>query len=277
MINLLRAEFLKSRRNLAVSVLSVGVLPVTTIVLLTVFTMLDRFTTLQSPIATINLNEQVILALLFANQIIAQGLYIIFAAVSFGSETTWNTWKNILPRTDRNQIVIAKYIIIIAGIIFSTQMMAIMTVIGSLEYAIFLKLPIETGAWNDFGIPFVQQYLWVSFAIFANFFMASFYASIAAIITRSTSAGIVIGFMMTFADNIAQAALGFISAVFNIGFIADITRILPNYNVQNIMAWVSTGTTLDNWALGLSSMILLVWILSGIIITMTVFLRRDIQ
>ncbi|MGB7341950.1 MAG: hypothetical protein WBC91_23835 [Phototrophicaceae bacterium] len=277
MINLLRAEFLKSRRNLAVSVLSVGVLPVTTIVLLTVFTMLDRFTTLQSPIATINLNEQVILALLFANQIIAQGLYIIFAAVSFGSETTWNTWKNILPRTDRNQIVIAKYIIIIAGIIFSTQMMAIMTVIGSLEYAIFLKLPIETGAWNDFDIPFVQQYLWVSFAIFANFFMASFYASIAAIITRSTSAGIVIGFMMTFADNIAQAALGFISAVFNIGFIADITRILPNYNVQNIMAWVSTGTTLDNWALGLSSMILLVWILSGIIITMTVFLRRDIQ
>mgnify|MGYP005632834009 CR=1 FL=1 len=155
--------------------------------------------------------------------------------------------------------------------------MAIMTVIGSLEYAIFLKLPIETGVWNDFGIPFVQQYLWVSFAIFANFFMASFYASIAAIITRSTSAGIVIGFMMTFVDNIAQAALGFISAVFNIGFIADITRILPNYNVQNIMAWVSTGTTLDNWALGLSSMILLVWILSGIIITMTVFLRRDIQ
>ena len=113
MINLIRAEILKSIKNVPVSFFLVGAIPVVAFAMLNVIGITTALGLIRNAFLAINGQEQVILAFLFANQLIAQILFIILSAISFGGEYNWKTWKNILPRHQRSQIIISKFIVIV--------------------------------------------------------------------------------------------------------------------------------------------------------------------
>src|SRR5690606_4905054 len=99
-------------------------------------------------------------------------------------ESRWNTWKNSVARSHRSQLVLAKLIVIALAIIISTQMMALLTFIGSWEVALLNRVAFIGGAWDDTAIPFISKYFWLSISVFCNFMIAALYGSIAAIQTQ---------------------------------------------------------------------------------------------
>ncbi len=96
MINLIRAEILKLYKNMPISILLIGAIPALAFALLNVIAITTSLGLLTNPITTINGQEQVILALLLANQVIAQTTFIILSAITFGGESTWKTWKHAI-------------------------------------------------------------------------------------------------------------------------------------------------------------------------------------
>ena len=277
MINLIRAEMLKAQKNTVVTVFTLGTLPALAFALLNMLAILGAIGLWVTDITRVNPQEQVILALLFANQFLAQGLIVIFTAVMFGGESRWNTWKNILPRNHRSQIVLSKFILIAIAILLSTQLMALLTFIGSWEVATFTNVPFVNEAWGDSGHRFATQYLWASFAISLNLMIAAIYTGIVTIQTQSISTGIVIGLIVTFADSLAQLAFSLISGLLRIDFIAAIPDFLPNKNIQNILSWITGGDTIYHRSLSVSTLIILIWIICGIGLSIYLFERRDIH
>lgn len=277
MISLIRAEILKTIKNMPISILLIGAIPALAFALLTVLAITTGVGLLPNTATHINGQEQVILALLLANQVIAQAAFIILSAISFGSETSWKTWKNILPRNKRYQIVISKLIVIIGAIIITIQLTALLTYIGSWEFALFAGASFENTAWNDIAIPFWIQYGVVTACLVLAYTFGAIYASIAAIKTKSTSAGIVLGVIVAFADTVSQPAFNLISRLLRLDFIAEIPSFLPNYNIQNILSWISTGAPVYRWGVATSSIILCGWVLLGITITIYLFQHQDIE
>lgn len=277
MLNLLHAEWLKIRTNRTPSVFTIGMLPILAFVLLNILTILAIFNLWQPNMPAINWQEQIILALLFANQLVSQLLFIILGAISFGGEYRWQTWKNIIPRAKRIQLVLAKCLMLMLAIIFAIHSLALATFIGSWEISLALAVPFASGAWNETAPPFAMQYLWLTGALFFNYFMGMMYAIISTLITRSTIAGIVLGGLIAFGDLLLQQALSMVGDVIGADILMLIPRVLPNYNVQNMMQWVIDGTNIDGWSLRLSSAILCLWVMASISLSVILFKRQDID
>lgn len=277
MINLIRAEMLKTIKNIPISLLLIGAIPALAFALLNVIAIATGLGLLTNPLTSINGQEQVILALLLANQVIAQTAFIILSAISFGGESVWKTWKNILPRSQRRQIILSKFIVIIIAITIAIHLTGVLTYIGSWEYALFTDISFTNGAWNDVGIPFWIQYFVLSFFLLIAYLLGAIYAGVASIQTRSISAGIVLGVGVSFADTVSQPAFSFVGRLLRLDLIAEIPSLLPNYNIQNILSWITTGTPVYRWNLITSTFILIFWIVGGIALTIYLFEQRDIE
>ncbi|MEM9951571.1 MAG: ABC transporter permease [Chloroflexota bacterium] len=277
MINLVWAEWLKLKANRWVALFTIAILPLGTFILLNILAGLAVVNIWQPEMVAINWQEQIILALLFANQLVSQTLFIILGAITFGGEYRWQTWKNIIPRASRVKIVLSKYFIIILAISVAIRGIALMTLIGSWEISLALNISLMSGAWNEVSTPFVQQYLWLTIALFFNYSVATLYAVIVTLITRSTVAGITLGVLIAFGDLLSQSAFDLVASLISVDAIAIIPRILPNYNVQNMMQWIISGATFENWSLGLSFMLLSMWISIGISASTILFGRQDID
>lgn len=275
MANLIRAELLKMTKNLRVTMFTVGVMPALAFVLLNIFAILEATAMLDTSVTVVNWKEQILLALIFAINFIAQIPFIILTAVSFGGESSWNTWKNILPRNQRVKIALSKLIVIALAIFFAIHSLAIATFIGSWEISIFSDKPFIGNHWGNPDINFFAQYFVTSFLLFSSFFIAVLFTILATIQTQSMSAGIVLGGIVTFADTVAQPALSLVSTLLNLAFIADLAQVLPNYQIQNIVSWILTGTATFEWSVSISSLILLLWVLAGIGLILFLFQRRD--
>lgn len=277
MINLIRAEMLKLYKNMPISMLLIGAIPALAFALLNVIAITTSLGFLTNPITTINGQEQVILALLLVNQVIAQTTFIILSAITFGGESTWKTWKNILPRNRRRRIIFSKFIILIIAITLTIHLTALLTYIGSWEYALLTESSFINGAWNDIEISFWTQYFVVTACLLFTYTLGAIYASIASIQTQSISAGIVLGVIIALADIVSQPAFTFISRLLRLDFIAEISGFLPNYNIQNILSWITTGAPVYRWNVATSTVILIVWALAGIGLAIYLFEHRDIE
>lgn len=277
MINLIRAELTKIGKNRVLTFFTVGLIPILAFVLLNLLAILGAGGLWISDINEVNWQEQVILTLLFANQIFSQALFIILGAVSFGGEYRWNTWKAIVPRNHRRNIVLSKFIIIAIMILVAIQVTAILTMMGSWEVATFTGVPLVKGIWNNVGLSFAQQYIIATVALFYTYMIGAIYAGIAAIQTKSTGAGIVLGVLIAFADNVSQPTFALISRILRLDFIREIPAFFPNYNIQNILSWLTGGNPVYRWNIPASSFIIMLWIFAGIGLVVFLFGRRDID
>lgn len=277
MINLIRAEILKLHKNMPISILLIGAIPALAFALLNVIAITTSLGLLINPMTTINGQEQVILALLLANQVIAQTTFIILSAITFGGESTWKTWKNILPRNQRRRIILSKFMVLIIAIMVTIHLTALLTYIGSWEYALLTDSSFSNGTWNAIGIPFWTQYFVVMACLIFTYTLGAIYASIASIQTQSISAGIVLGVSVALADIVSQPALTFISRLTHLSFIAEVASFLPHYNIQNILSWLTTGMPVYRWNVATSAVILTIWVLAGISLAIYLFEHRDIE
>lgn len=205
-----------------------------------------------------------------------------FVAVVFAGEYGWNTWKLIVPHRSRPTLIGAKYVVSL-GLIYAAFIAGalIMMGMGWLE-DVLTGDPIPEGItfgglaeahWRGFigGLPTVLFTVAV--------------VSLAAVLTRSTVAALVIGVVVVTVEQLFRA-FGPILSMYMPGFIDLLYQVLPGYHLANLNEWATDGKAQEvpfpsgeivayDWTGSLA--IVAIWIGALVALTFLRFKRQDIN
>jgi hypothetical protein len=167
------------------------------------------------------------------------GRYLLaaFVAVVFAGEYGWNTWKLIVPHRSRPSLIAAKYVTILLLFLVAFTLGAIITVIGQvLEDTLSgdtLPAGITAGA-------LLKVHGETALASLAPALITIGYASLAAVLTRSTIAALVISIV---AITVEQLFFNF-APIFSMkapGLVSFLYHVLPGYHLANLASFINTG------------------------------------
>lgn len=285
MLNLLRAEWLKTNGNRWTAGLLVWIFPLGALggfVAMGIFIALGMEPE-RLGLTQLRWTEQMIYPWATPTGFMGQLFLIALAAFVFAGESTWNTWKNIVPRGSRTPLIAAKYITMMAMIFIAFNAMAIIAGIGSNLISVAIGSGIQPA---EIPAEFVRDYaLQVTNAMIATL-LATSYTAIAAMLTGSILFSVIGGFLLTLLDQAAIVlVLTMTGQILGRPDIIVLHQYFPSYNLANISAWATTGTGYTYPTLALyaephrpetSLLILLVWIVGVLSLTITIFRMRDI-
>ena len=169
----------------------------------------------------------------------AVGRYLLsaFVAVVFAGEYGWNTWKLIIPHRARATLIAAKYAVALALLALGFALGAmVFNLIGWAE-------DVLTGDRIPPGIglgALATAHGLGALAAIAPLLLTTAYVSLAAILTRSTVAALMIGFAITTAEQLFRTFAPLLEP-YAPGLIGALYRALPGYHVVNVGSWITTG------------------------------------
>jgi ABC-type transport system involved in multi-copper enzyme maturation permease subunit len=170
------------------------------------------------------------------------GRYVIgaFVAVVFAGEYGWNTWKLIVPHRARSSLIAAKYVIALALLACGFVLASILfNAVGWIE-------DVVTGDPIPPGIAFgalIKAHGLGALASLAPLLLTTAYVSLAAILTRSTVAALMIGFFVTTAEQLFRTFAPLL-ALYAPTPVGALYQLLPGYHVVNVGGWITTGEVL---------------------------------
>jgi ABC-type transport system involved in multi-copper enzyme maturation permease subunit len=211
------------------------------------------------------------------------GRYLIcaFVAVVFAGEYGWNTWKLIVPHRARSSLIAAKYVValalLICGFTLGALLFNLLNWLKDLATGTPIPAGITAGALlKAHGLAFLAALGPIMFSVA--------YTSLAAILTRSTIAALVVGLVVTtlerlfryFAPMLEPHAPGLIGLLY---------QLLPGYHLANLGSWLTEGHALTvafpsgpfSMTPSASLAILAAWTIGLVALTFRVFRRQDIN
>lgn len=284
MLSAISAESLKLRRHRATWLL-VWLFPIGVTAIMLIGIAIELLPGVGGPAAAPDVDKWVANAAAFWNAP-SNGLvrYLIcaFAAVVFGGEYGWNTWKLIVPHRSRTTLLGAKYVVCVALLYLAFLAAAlIMMGLGWVE-------DVVTGDAIPEGITLgaLAQAHWAGFlASLAPVLLTIAYTSLAAILTRSTTAALVISIAITTLEGIF-GTFGPALSMYLPGVVEMLYQALPGYHLGNLTSWIRDGDAREvmfpsgtvlafGWATSLA--LALGWIVGLVALTILRFRRQDIN
>ena len=284
MLNALAAEALKMRTHKATWFL-VWLYPiaVTTIFLIAICAALAGFTqeSQADPDAAGWIADTTGIWLLPANSV-GRFLIAAFVAVVFAGEYGWNTWKLIVPHRARTSLIAAKYALVFLLLAASFALTAALSLLGAwsndLANGDALPAGITAGA-------IASAHGKAALAALAGSLVTIAYASFAAIVTRSTIAGLVVTIVAITLEQIVANFGPILSTRFP-ALVWPLFHILPGYHLGNLSSWIGEGQALSaefpngravalSWAMSLA--VVAAWVVSLVAAAFAAFNRQDIN
>ncbi len=213
----------------------------------------------------------------------AFGRYLIgaFVAVGFAGEYGWNTWKLIVPHRARSSLIAAKYATALALLVCGFVLAALLfNLLGWIEDVVTGD-PIPPGIT---AAALARAHGLGALAALPPILLTSAYVSLAAILTRSTVAALVIGLVVTTAEHMFVAGAPMLEP-FAPGLIDGLYAILPGYHRANFSGWIGGNGVLQipfpsgpfSMPVAASTAILAGWIALLVGLTFSSFRRQDIN
>jgi ABC-type transport system involved in multi-copper enzyme maturation permease subunit len=160
-----------------------------------------------------------------------------FVAVVFAGEYGWNTWKLIVPHRSRTALLAAKYLVAL-GLLYAAFLLAAPIVSGLTWLEdVLTGDPIPNGI-SVGGILGAHAQGLVAGLPVVLFTIALI--SFASIMTRSTTAAIIIGIVWVTLEQLFQA-FGPALAMYLAGPVEALYQILPGYHLSNLRSWMIEG------------------------------------
>ena len=211
-------------------------------------------------------------------------LIAAFTAVVFAGEYGWNTWKLIVPHRSRTQLIAAKYaavlLLLYAAFIAAALLMNGMQWLEDVLTGDPLPDGITFGAlaaahWHGFVATLPPVLLTVAFT------------SLAAIMTGSTTAAIIIGIIVTTLEELFRS-FGPVLAYTLPGGVETLYQLLPGYHVANLVSWLRQGEALTTqvpfpsgnvmgWGWEASLGVMAIWVIGLAALTFWRFRRQDLN
>ncbi|WP_066793819.1 ABC transporter permease [Sphingomonas soli] len=210
--------------------------------------------------------------------------YLIGAyfAVVFAGEYGWNTWKLVVPHAARWKLLTAKYLVATGFLYLAWFLAALATVLVTLVRAGLLPEPVPTDV-TAFGI--LSGHFQILSLGIIPVVLTALYASLAAILTRSTLASCIITIVAVTMDDLFGKIVQALSAL-GMTWLAVPYRVLPGYHLENVANWAQKGAafqlklmdgTVIVYPQAFSFAVLAAWILGLGLITFVSFRRQDIN
>jgi ABC-2 type transport system permease protein len=212
------------------------------------------------------------------------GRYLIaaFVAVVFAGEYGWNTWKLIVPHRSRTGLIAAKYAAVLLLFAAAFVLTALISILGTWAEDVLTGDTVPAGITAG---ALLRVHGAGALAALAPLLVTIGYASLAAVLTRSMVAALVIALV---AVTIEQLVFSF-AAILSIKFPAAIGILyhaLPGYHVANLASWIREGVALRTefpagnvvelaWPVSLATAA--AWILLLFAATFAAFRRQDIN
>ncbi|MCZ7540711.1 MAG: ABC transporter permease [Anaerolineae bacterium] len=234
--------------------------------------------------------EQAIGVWSFPNNPVGRLILLGFTAVVFAGEYQWGTWKNIVPRNRRFSLVLVKFV---ALGVFVVLAFALMSVLWAAGRGVLVRIAgasygprITAEVIRDFA----GDYALAASLAFTSTIIAAGYAALAGMLTRSILGGVIVGFAVTFAENLSIVVLLLIGWLLDIPKAVLAYRFTPGYNLLNVASWISdktpsvvrpyeSGTHAEivlSDSLEFSVLVLAAWVVGLILLTGLLFRRQDI-
>ena len=228
--------------------------------------------------------EVAIIPWVIPNNPLGRALLMGFTAVWFAGEYQWNTWKSIVPRSQRIPLIIVKFITVAIFIVVTFNLMAIIMTLG---FGIASTIadapygpPLEGDVLRTFGKDYTLQMLFA----FVSTIIAAGYASLAAMITRSILGSVITSIILAVGETLLILPLILLANLFNNENILHIYRFIPSYNLINLFGWL-IGETPEGIEIAgkqiidsqlFNEVVLLGWVVGLIALTAYFFQRQDI-
>jgi hypothetical protein len=211
------------------------------------------------------------------------GRYLIsaFAAVAFAGEYGWNTWKLIVPHRARLMLMAAKYVTVLGLLYAAFLLTALLSVAFSFIGDAVTSDPIPRGV-TPGGI--VTAHAKAALAGLPAVLLTLAYTSLAAVITRSTIAALIIGVVVATAEQVFGQFAPLIALVAQ-DLVWFLYHVLPGYHLGNLRSLIAEGKALRtafpngvvelSWAISLTT--IAAWAGALVALAVGLFRRQDLN
>jgi ABC-type transport system involved in multi-copper enzyme maturation permease subunit len=164
-------------------------------------------------------------------------LIAAFVAILFAGEYGWNTWKLVVPHRSRSSLIAAKYALVVILFAIAYALSGAITIVMSWLEDLATGDPVPAGITVG-GL--LHAHGKGALAALAPFLFTIAYSSLAAILTRSTIAALVIGIVVATAEAVL-VQFGPMFAIYMPGLVWGLYHALPGYHLANLVRWVGEG------------------------------------
>ncbi len=211
------------------------------------------------------------------------GRYVVgaFTAVVFAGEYGWNTWKLIVPHRARTSLIAAKYAVgfglLAIGFVLAAGLFNLFGWLADIVAAAPIPAGITAGA-------LLEAHGRGALASLAPVLLTIGYVSLAAVVTRSAVAALVIGLVATTVEQLFLT-FGPMLALRAPTLVELAYQVLPGQHLANLGSFILTGSGTPvplpsgvltfGWAVSLA--VVAGWIAALIGLTIALFRRQDIN
>jgi ABC-2 type transport system permease protein len=215
---------------------------------------------------------------------ISLGRYLVAAyfALVFAGEYGWNTWKLVVPHAARWKLIGAKYLVTIGLLYLAWIAAALIAVLLQFAKSTVAGEAIPQGVTLAAILAAHGKLILLGIA---PLLITAAYASVMAVLTRSTLAAFLISLVFVTFDELLGKIVGGLSN-FGMEWLALPYRVLPSYHLENWASWLRGGTgyqlnlasgTVVAYSHTTSLLVLAVWILGLATLCLFAFRRQDIN
>ena len=288
----LRAEWLKIKRNYKFNAFLVWILPIGLLALNTFLIVGALVVKAPSEELIIGCGGQWTAKVngiwdflrVFPGSIFGRILPLAFFAVVIAGEYQWGTWKNLVPRNRRLNLLLSKGTV------------AILTVIGSILLTAFISAGGQSLLCNIEGAyygPVISGAVLVDFL--GDFALSSLigvlvlllvlgFAALASILSRSVLGGFLGGFVLSLLELVSLGVLYLLRNIFDNPEIVNLYRFAPGFNLDNLQTWFFQGHPYQGELLGMavefsviqSLAVMAIWIVLPYLLAALLFQRQDL-
>lgn len=293
MVNLLRAEWIKTVKNYTVTSFLIWMLPVGFASLITIFavagllseTMMEIDSAFSSGSWTHDMVGIWSVVITFPANLFGRMMPLAFMAVGFAGEYQWGTWKNIIPRNRRPALIMSKLVIQILVVMISLILTSLIIGVGWSVSHTLHDLPYGPKLNGEVLNSFIELYLQTALIGFISITILGGFAALAAIITRSILGGLLLAFFFSVIDAMSLAALMLFRNLLKLPELINLYQFTPTYNMDNLNHWfrygvaqsaVAPGFTAE-LSMGVSYAILMIWVIGLVGLSIIIFQRQDIS
>ena len=295
MFNLFRAEWRKVFANFKLTAFLVWIFPIGLFAFHTVMNLGSLFSdTMRMGVENLGSGQWTTdslgawdMIISFPANLFGRMLPLAFMAVVFAGEYQWRTWKNIVPRTQRWKLILAKMAALVSLVMISLLLTALIAALGPSTGHQLNDIPYDpTPSASVVGEYLLNTLKTALIALLSLLNLVS-YGAIAAILTRSILGGLLVSFGFAVLD---ATSLGFI--LFLCGFLGkpeliNLFQFTPSYNLSNLHSWLFSGQAQRFISEGIaplttepgfwvSLLVLAIWICGMIGLSLAIFQRQEL-
>jgi ABC-2 type transport system permease protein len=229
--------------------------------------------------------EVAILPWLIPNNPLGRGLLLGFTAVLFAGEYQWNTWKAIVPRSQRVPLILVKFLAVALFVVFAFALMSTLLTLGiglvSFAGGASFGPSLDSDTLTEFARDYGLQMLYA----FMSTIIAAGYASLAAMITRSILGSAITGILVSIGETMLFLPLYVIAELLGEEGILHLYRFVPSFNLLNLFSWLNgetpgglempSGRVIVDSQL-FAEVVLACWVIGLVVLTAYAFQRQDI-